>query len=62
MEILFNFYVMKELIKQDKLLAAFVKDLGGDARAYKVVFNSEILGDSIMEGEYQKVAQRMGLD
>lgn len=54
----FNLKKMKNLAKKDLLIKRMADDLtkklGNEEEAYRIVFNSEILGDSIMEEEYKK--------
>jgi hypothetical protein len=55
----FNLEKMKKLAEQDALIKFMDNDLGnklGDLEyAYQVVFNSEVLGDSIMEDLYKSL-------
>jgi predicted polyphosphate/ATP-dependent NAD kinase len=52
----FNLKKMKNLAKSDLLIQRMVKDLtkklGNEEEAYRVVFYSEVYGDSVMENEY----------
>jgi hypothetical protein len=53
----FNLNKMKNLAKNDLLIKRMVTDLtkrlGDEEEAYRIVFNSEVLGDSIMEEQYK---------
>ncbi|SFA52725.1 hypothetical protein SAMN05192569_10386 [Parageobacillus thermantarcticus] len=53
----FNLKKMKNLAKKDLLIKRMVDDLarklGSEEEAYRIVFNSEVLGDSIMEEQYK---------
>lgn len=51
----FNLEKMKLLVEEDALLKFMVKNLGNDDRAYKVIFNSEVLDDSVMEERYKSI-------
>lgn len=46
---------MMKLVNQDILIERMWLNLGADVRALRIVFNSEVLGDSIMEGIYRKL-------
>lgn len=53
----FNLKKMKNLAKNDLLIKRMATDLakklGNEEEAYRIVFNSEVLGDSIMEEQYK---------
>ena len=53
----FNLKKMKNLAKNDLLIKRMATDLakklGNEEDAYRIVFNSEVLGDSIMEEQYK---------
>ncbi len=49
----FDFGKMKKFAKKDKLIETMWNDLGGTHNALRIVFNSEVLGDSHMEHIYQ---------
>lgn len=55
----FELEKMKRLTEEDLLLKRMVADLiyrNGDAYdAYRVVFNSEVLSDSVMEERYKSI-------
>ena len=53
----FNVNKMLKMIEIDLLLKRMYNDLGSDNRALEVVFNSEILGDSVMESIYQNIRE-----
>lgn len=55
MEIVFDEKKMKKFIERDLLLKKMYEGLGGDKRALKAVFHSEVLGDSVMEEIYQEL-------
>lgn len=52
----FNLEKMKKFAEQDALIKFMVNDLVKRSHeieyAYQIVFNSEVLGDSVMEGIY----------
>jgi len=53
----FNYEQMKKFAEQDALVKLMAKDLQSrghsEEEALEVVFNSEILGDSVMEDAYR---------
>ncbi|WP_066412791.1 hypothetical protein [Sutcliffiella cohnii] len=53
----FNLEKMKKLAAQDALIRFVVHDLttrlGDEKNAYEVVFNSEVIGDTVMEDIYR---------
>lgn len=51
----FNVGKMLKMIEVDLLLKRMYQDLGSDNRALQAVFNSEILGDSVMERIYKNI-------
>ena len=54
----FNKNTMLKFVAQDLLLKRMYEDLGKNERTLKVLFNGEVLGDSIMENEYKKLEER----
>ncbi|WP_175618792.1 hypothetical protein [Virgibacillus halodenitrificans] len=51
-KVIFEKGKMMKLIKKDLLLQRMYKDLGKNDQALEILFNSEVLGDCIMENEY----------
>ncbi|WP_156036123.1 hypothetical protein [Virgibacillus halodenitrificans] len=51
-KVIFEKGKMMKLIKKDLLLQRMYKDLGKNDLALEILFNSEVLGDCIMENEY----------
>ncbi|CAM4265222.1 hypothetical protein [Bacillus manliponensis] len=48
----FKLETMMKLAEEDSLIQFMVNGLGGDECAYRVVFNSEVLEDSLYEEKY----------
>lgn len=51
-EIEFDLVKMQRFAERDLLIKRMAEELGNDERAFKVVFNSEVVGDSLMENTY----------
>lgn len=48
----FDLVKMQRFAERDLLIKRMAEDLGNDERAFKVVFNSEVVGDSLLERIY----------